>query len=95
MDLLCINDTYSLEVIMFYAEHGIKYPEKGKYYTFRDKTIHSNGKTGIRVEEIKNPSVPVNILGIEGKIEPTFDENRFREVTETELFLEEKIEEYA
>lgn len=78
MNVICTNDTYPSQILEKWHQYGVSYPIKDKIYTIRTCQRHSNGKIGIRVEEIINPSIPVKhyILG-QIIIEPTFDISRF------------------
>lgn len=96
MEVLCINDSYSQDILNFWSEHGVSYPKKDGYYTVRESITHTNGKTGYRLNEILNPEIPIKhpILGVI-MFEPTFNKDRFRiaednleSVNIEELFLE-------
>lgn len=96
MEVICVNDTYPKEVLEFYAAHGVTYPKKDKIDCIREVIRHSTGETGIRLEGIRNPEVPIKhrILGI-SKIEPTFSVKRFRKLNGEEITKEAlKIEKY-
>ena len=78
MEVICTNDTFAPPVLAFYAEFGIKTPVKDKMYTIRQVKRHTTGETGVLLNEIQNPDVPVKhpVLG-ETWFEPTFNINRF------------------
>jgi hypothetical protein len=82
MDLICINDTYSSYTLEFWAKNGVWYPWKDRMYSLRNCQRHTNGKIGIRVNEIINPAIPVkhNIL-TQITVEPTFNISRFALLT--------------
>lgn len=79
MDLICTNGKFSAEVLDFYNKHGVSTPVVDKMYTLREIIKTTNGKTGVRLEEIKNPKVPIvhKILNQNVMVEPSFDINRF------------------
>ena len=78
-DVICIDGGFSSKQLQFWALHGVKYPEQEKMYSIREVVKHTNGETGILLEEIVNPLVPVKhlILGVINR-EPTFNLKRFR-----------------
>jgi len=82
MDLICINDTYSSDTLEVWAKNGVWYPWKDRMYSLRNSQRHTNGKIGIRVNEIINPAIPVkhNIL-TQIIVEPTFNISRFALLT--------------
>ena len=80
----CINDTWKQKTI----ETVPNRPIKGKYYTIRtvDKFPHG---IGVTVEEITN----ARIVQYQGQlVEPNFDAERFRELTDLPD-IEELLEE--
>lgn len=79
MDIICINSSFSQEQLQFWAIHGVVHPEQDKMYTIREVIKHSHGETGVLLEEIVNPKIPVkhNILKIIQR-EPTWNIHRFR-----------------
>lgn len=78
MEVICTNDNFPAPVLAFYAEFGIQTPKRDKMYTVRQVKRHTTGETGILLNEIKNPDVPVKhpVMG-EVWFEPTFNVNRF------------------
>lgn len=89
-EVICINSLFSSDVLEFYKEHGVSTPDRDKIYNVRDVIINSTGETGILLEEIVNPKVPVKhpLFGI-ASIEPNWHINRFRALDGTELTLSE------
>jgi hypothetical protein len=78
MDLVCINDIYPVDALEFFNKNGVDYPKKDTLYSLRDIQKHTNGKIGIRVNEIINPIVLVkHYILKEISVEPTFDHKRF------------------
>jgi hypothetical protein len=78
MDLICTNDTYSPDTLEFWAKRGVNYPIKDKIYSLRNSQRHTNGKIGIRVNEIINPAIPVkHSILTQITVEPTFNISRF------------------
>ncbi len=78
MDVICTNDKFPAPVLAFYAEFGITIPKKDQLYTIRQVKRHTTGETGVLLNEIQNPDVPVKhpVMG-EVWFEPTFNINRF------------------
>jgi hypothetical protein len=78
MEVICINDQFPAPVLAFYAEFGVNPPKKDQLYTIRQIKRHTHGETGVLLNELKNPEVPVKhpVLG-EIWFEPTFNVNRF------------------
>ncbi|WP_128547597.1 hypothetical protein [Larkinella soli] len=79
MEIICVNDNFPAPVLAFYAEFGVQIPKHEQMYTVRQVKRHTNGETGVLLNEIQNPEVPVKhpVLG-EVWFEPTFNINRFR-----------------
>ena len=78
-DIICTNDTFTADQMMFFIEKGVKTPEKDKMYTVRDIIKASgNSSTGILLNEIHNPLVPVKhpILG-QAMLEVNWNISRF------------------
>lgn len=90
MEILCINGTFHKEILLFYQQHGVSVPIEDKIYNIREVIKHTHGSTGVRLEEIKNPQVPINhpILG-SIMTEPTFDIKRFAKLNGSEITKEE------
>lgn len=78
MEVICTNDKFPAPVLAFYAEFGVKTPVKDTLYTIRQVKQHTTGETGVLLNEIQNPDVPVKhpVMG-EVWFEPTFNINRF------------------
>ena len=66
MDILCINDKFSTDVLEFYKVHKVVTPKKDSFYVIRNTIRHTTGEIGILLEEMINPKVPVKhpILGV-------------------------------
>lgn len=92
-DILCVDANFNSGQIDFWKAHGVKYPEQDKMYTVREVVTHTNGTTGIRLEEIINPKVPVkhSVLGV-AEMEPTFRISRFRTLAGDKVKKEEIVE---
>lgn len=77
-DILCVNGSFPPDMVEFWEAHGVVKPEQDKMYTVREVVRHSNGLTGLRLEELVNPKVPImnEIMGYI-EIEPSFNINRF------------------
>lgn len=78
MEIICTNDKFPAPVLAFYAEFGIQTPKQDQLYTVRQVKRHTTGETGVLLNEIQNPEVPVKhpVMG-EVWFEPTFNINRF------------------
>ena len=78
MEVICTNDNFPAPVLAFYAEFGVQTPKRDKMYTIRQVKRHTTGETGVLLNEIQNPEVPVKhpVMG-EVWFEPTFNINRF------------------
>jgi len=94
MDILCINDKFSTDVLEFYKVHKVVTPKKDSFYVIRNTIRHTTGEIGILLEEIINPKVPVKhpILGVT-QMEPSWNSNRFVHLDGTPI-LEEELKEY-
>ena len=82
MDVICINEDYSIEWIHYFSKHGIKIPRKGKIYTIR-KIIHNTvGEKGLWLNEIINKPTPriSPSTGISGMAEQNFAISRFTDI---------------
>jgi hypothetical protein len=80
----CINDTWKQKTL----ETVPNLPKKGKYYTIRTIAQYTHG-IGVTLEEISNPR---NVLYQGQLLEPSFDAERFRELTDLPD-IEELLEE--
>ena len=80
----CINDTWKQKTI----ETVSNLPIKGKYYTIRTANQYTHG-IGVTLEEVTN----ARTVQYQGQLlEPSFDIDRFRELTDLpdiEALLEE------
>lgn len=89
-EIICINGSFLPEQLEFYKLHKISVPKQDKLYNIRALINNSNGKKGILLEEIKNPTIPFkhHILGIIHN-EPNWDINRFRNLDQSEITKEQ------
>lgn len=80
-EVICINGQFTNDQLEFWAKYNVKCPEQDKLYTIRDVVRNTDGSIGLHLEEIHNPTIPINhpILGV-AMIEPNFDINRFRQL---------------
>jgi len=98
-EVICINNSFSSDVLSVYTKYGVKIPEKDKVYSIRTKQIHSNGLCGIRLNELNIPKIPIeSSLLPDAYLEPSFNLNRFTDllgnplkIKETEIELEEEV----
>lgn len=89
-EVICINAEFTSEQLEIWKKYGVVAPEKDKFYTIRDVIVHSGGEgTGVLLEEIVNPPVPVNNGIIEFMRETTFSITRFRDLQGLPLQKEE------
>jgi hypothetical protein len=88
-DVICINNTFSSDVLYYYSKYGIKIPEKDKIYSIRTKQKHINGDWGVTLNEINNPKVPGdNILTANSMVDVTFNLKRFTDLLGNPLLAE-------
>lgn len=89
MEVLCVNSSFPADYLQFYAQYGVKTPNKDSIYHFRSVSKNSQGKYEVLLEEIINPEVPIkhHILNISYK-EPAWDLNRFRTLSGDEITSE-------
>lgn len=86
MDIICVDDNFSLEALEFWDKYKVTTPKKDKLYTIRDVIINSTGETGLLLNEIHNPKVPIkHPLFITANIEPNWHEKRFRTLSKQKL----------
>ena len=100
-EVICINNSFSSDVLSVYAKYGVKIPEKDKVYSIRTKQIHSNGLCGIRLNELNNNKIPLSLessLLSDLSVEPSWKISRFTDllgnplkIKETEIELEEEV----
>lgn len=90
MEVICINGTFSQDFLLYYKEHGVEVPRENLIYSIREVVNHTNGQTGVRLDQIKNPEIPDfhTILG-NILIEPTFNIKRFAKLNGGEITKEE------
>ena len=80
-DCICVNAEFTSDQLIFWKEHGVITPELGKMYSIRDVIIHiDNAGTGILLEEIVNPNVPVSTSFGVLQREVSWNLNRFRDL---------------
>jgi hypothetical protein len=89
-EILCVNAEFTLDQLTFWKKHGVVAPELNKMYCVRDVIVHvDNAGTGILLEEIVNPKVPVQTSFGVVEREPTFSITRFRDLHGLPLKKEE------
>lgn len=92
MEVICINTNFPLEHLQFWKKYGVEPPQQDSIYNIRDIVINSNGKTGLLLEELVNPKVPINHPLIPGEVtmmEPNFYEKRFTTLLGEQISLAE------
>jgi hypothetical protein len=58
MEIICVDGSFPVDKLEFYKLHGVSVPQQDKLYNIRAVINNSNGKKGILLEEIKNPTIP-------------------------------------
>lgn len=78
MDVICIDGKFSEDAKKFFVKYGVVWPEQEKMYTIRDVIKNTQGETGLLLEELVNPKVPI-IHPILGRVmyEPNWHIRRF------------------
>lgn len=91
MDVICINDKFSQQILEFYKLHDITTPKKDVVYQIREIIKTMNG-SGLLLEEIHNKNVPIK--GYTGIfwIEPNWALPRFVDINGNDLVLNEILE---
>lgn len=92
MEVICINASFSPEVLEFFRLNKISMPVVDKIYNIRDVIKPSVGQkeTGFLLEEIRNPKVHIKhpILGL-AEVEPNFSSKRFTKLSGEPISSEE------
>lgn len=90
MEVLCINGVFRSDVLAFWKEFGVKFPQEEKIYTIRNVIRNTNGEIGFHLQEIINPHVPIKhpIMGI-AMMEPNFHHKRFTTLLGTDISQDE------
>lgn len=89
--ILCIDGMFTPDQLAFWAKYGVKHPIEDKIYSVREVIYrNSNGDSGFLLNEINNPTVPIEhpILGVT-QIEPYWHIRRFAHLDQTPLSIEE------
>lgn len=78
LEVVCIDGMFPAETLKFYSQYGVITPEEGSLYTIRDVIFNTGVGTGLLLEEIVNPHVPVKhpVLGWID-VEPNWHPRRF------------------
>jgi uncharacterized Rmd1/YagE family protein len=89
-EIICVNAEFTLDQLTFWKKHGVVHPELNKMYYVRDVIIHiDNAGTGVLLEEIINPNVPVETSFGVIEREVSWNLNRFRDLQGFPLKKEE------
>lgn len=91
-DVVCVNDLFTLDARKVYEQYGIVTPREGVYYTIRDIVISRLG-TGLLLEELVNPKLPIGEGESGFMVEPNFGIFRFRNLDNSEI-TESQIQEF-
>lgn len=93
MDIICINDNFESEKLIYFKKYGVIVPKKNKIYTIRKIINHTIGVKGLLLHEIINPKIPANIISIgDVLIEPTWNINRFSTLNGDKITKQEYVE---
>lgn len=85
-DVICINDTFSIELLDDWEKLGVVWPKKDKFYTIRELVINNDGRLGFLLNEIINPPILINCRFLGSiTVEPNWDINRFRNLDLSEI----------
>lgn len=78
MDVICTDGNFSEEAKKRYREYGVVWPEQDKMYSIREVVKTTTGETGLLLEELVNPKMPI-LHPILGSIEyePNWHIRRF------------------
>lgn len=78
MDVICIDGNFSEEAKKRYRQYGVVWPEQDKMYSIREVIKTTTGETGLLLEELVNPKIPIlhPILG-SVEYEPNWHVRRF------------------
>lgn len=82
MDVICINDLFSVDTLEFYQKYGVTHPKRDKIYNIREVykayVGNTSGEWGLLLQEIHNPKVPIAhpVLGVI-EMEPNWALKRF------------------
>lgn len=89
-DIICVNGKFEENYRIWCIENNVKVPIEDKIYSIRDVVKHSNGATGLLLNEINNPKVDAGFILTGHKIEPTFSINRFRTLQGNPILTEKE-----
>jgi hypothetical protein len=89
-EIICVNAEFTLDQLTFWKKYGVVTPELNKMYSIRDVIVHiDNAGTGVLLEEIVNPNVPVETSFGVIEREVSWNLNRFRDLQGFPLKKEE------
>lgn len=90
MEVICVDGNFSLEAKQVYNKYNVVWPEQDKIYSIREVVKTTTGETGLLLEEIVNPKIPIlhPILG-SVEYEPNWHINRFRTLQGDEISREQ------
>lgn len=77
-DCICVDDSYPIETLKFWKEHGVVYPKQNQFCTINNLIKYPNGMIGVQLEGLENPKIPVNKFGNDFMMEVSFALRRFR-----------------
>ena len=79
MKVVCVNDLFPPEWVLYFAQHEIEAPLEGQTYTVRDLVKYPVGEPGLLLEELKNKPTPriSPTTGMQGMAEQAWGMSRF------------------
>lgn len=77
-EIMCIDGKFPAEQLEYYAKTGVTVPLQDQIYTIRDIIFNAVNGKGLRLQEIVNPTIPIQhpILGLV-QLEPNWAIRRF------------------
>lgn len=89
MDVICVDGHFSEEAKKIYEKHGVVWPKQDSLYTIKEVIRTTTGETGLLLEELVNPKIPI-LHPILGTVlyEPNWHIRRFRTLQGEEITSE-------
>ena len=92
MEIICIDDRFSIEARRIYEKYKVVTPMESMFYSVRDVVVSRVG-TGLLLEELVNPKLPIGEGESGFMVEPNFGIFRFRNLDNSEI-TGEQIQEF-
>lgn len=79
MKVVCVNDLFTPEWVLYFAQHEIETPVAGQTYTVRHVVKYPAGEQGILLKELQNKPTPriSPTTGMHGMAEQAWGISRF------------------